>query len=303
MPRYWPVCLTLLTFACTEHHDSRSAQASDRGSGRGSAPGSNSDASIASPGTDAARPAAVPDAHEPPASPASSSDASGCPMAGDAQPDFALRLVASSMSQAVWGSRPTDDRYAGDVVVTASAARQLDLMGSDGTKASFAGAVPALPTGAKLWASFEESASRPNPLAYVETYTDSLRVRAQGAWIAERYSGFINPVSIVGARVDVKPSCMTSSRCWTTTDFAVTIHGDTDLTLMPGTKGQLTIARVAYEVTIQQAMDVAYAADIPSCTPGDYARQPVITLAARVLQYQDVLPGPIDGDRDAGAGP
>jgi hypothetical protein len=204
--------------------------------------------------------------------------------------------------------------YAGLVTVeTGDGGGLLLLPTQDGGQGgvTFDGTVPPVSPGATLWASFRQvDPMRTNPFARRVVWHHVVRTSENGHILAEDLRDFMDEASsltFLGAPISLEKLCSAdpppdfvdgglhySFGCIGVSRYAVTIHGETDLSLTDHTSGHVTVGGIDYTVSANGALEDYFVLDTTNrCSP-DQDRSPRLALVARVTRYQDVLPPAAD---------
>jgi hypothetical protein len=201
--------------------------------------------------------------------------------------------------------------YAGPVDVEAGDGGSLTLVpvqdgGRHGVR--FDGMVPSLSPGATLWANFREAdPMRTNPFAPRRVWHHVVKASETGPILAEDLKDFMDRASsltFLGAPIDLEKLCSLdprppveengfhiSSGCLGVSQYAVTIHGETDLRLTDHTSGHISVGGIDYTVSVNGAWENYFTMDHSDwCIPDDDI-SPGLSLVARATHYDDALSG------------
>ncbi|HEX7670174.1 MAG TPA: hypothetical protein VF395_11345, partial [Polyangiaceae bacterium] len=149
-------------------------------------------------------------------------------------------------------------RYDGPVTVESTDAGGLELVpqGDAGaSRALFTGVVPMLPAGTTLWASLDRYEIVGNPYSFRIGEHHVVRRSETGPVLAEVLHTFAGNTTFLGVPVTVSllcshPDSVTQSRCLTTQQYSVTVHGDSDVTFAPAPEGHVTVHGIEYAVWV-----------------------------------------------------
>ena len=210
---------------------------------------------------------------------ATASDATADATDSGARTDGATHCGAAAGDTPDFGFGPAaDGKFDGPVTAIGIDGGQLELVAQDGTRVLFYGAAPAIPLGTTLWATLDQLTVHGNPFAST-TYTEGLlRAGQHGALLAQTLVGDVPTTDgvasdFLGAKVSVVALYSTGT-CPRKDLYSVTIHGDTDTILAPGTHCRVTIGGVEYDVSLGQAEVQSYPpqedGSVSRCLPSDW---------------------------------